>query len=95
MGQGKSKQVVTDPLHKVKGQLSKNTAALSRKLVDKNKAIKTKEKQLLKAQTERQTLMNRLEYLKQTNVVSAYQLPVPVNTRRNARANVTRRNQVQ
>ena len=62
MGQGKSKPVSTDPLHRVKGQLSKNTATLSKKLVDKNKAIKRKEKQLLKIQTERQTLVNQLEY---------------------------------
>ena len=82
MGQSTSKPTSTDPLQRVKGQLSKNTTTLSRKIVDKNKVIITKEKQLLKVQTERQTLMNQLEYLKQTNIVSSYQLPLPVKNNR-------------
>ena len=76
MGQGKSKPASQDPLHRVKGQLSKNTTTLSKKIVDKNKVIKTKEKQLQKIQSERQILINQLEYLKQTSVVSAYQSTV-------------------
>ena len=85
MEQSTSKQVSGDPLHRVKGQLNKNTTTLSRKIVEKNNVIKTKEKQLLKVQTERQTLMNQLEYLKQTNVVSSYQLPLPANIVKNNR----------
>ena len=94
MGQGGSKSMSSDPLHRVKGQLNKNTTTLSKKIVEKNKLIKTKENQLLKVQTERQMLMNQLEYLKQTNVKSTYQLQFPVNNRRvnNTRVNNRRVN---
>ena len=53
MGQGSSKSMSADPLHRVKNQLNKNTKQLSSKIVQKNKDIKLKEQQLIKIQTER------------------------------------------
>ena len=72
MGQGTSKPI--DPLHRVKGQLKKNTETLNRKLTEKNKLITQKEKQLLKLKTDRQNVFNKLEYLKKTNIKTSHTL---------------------
>ena len=67
MGQGKSKPVKDDPLVRVKKQLNNSKKTVSKKLVTKNKEIKSAENKLSNMQIDREKLLKQLNYLKTTN----------------------------